>query len=160
WFREPCGLPDFMGAALPEFTGRDMNEHVHVWTLLRARETRTQWRKAAVAASLVRQGGSRTDLGQQATPIQRVCQITQTDAGYFSKMARTHRVFSELLVTGTKPSVLVLVNDPTIPFKSFYIAANYSVLPVEDLIEARDNNWTANELERVIARRKEKPILD
>lgn len=144
---------------LPLYTG-DVNDAVLVWRALHGKKLWVQWREAAIAASIARECGQRTDRGRGPTRIQQFCADAPIGASHFSRLVRTHTVFDGLLATGSKPSLVELLQDQTLRFKHFLVAANYAVLPVEALLEARMHRLSANELGKWIAGRKSRQLID
>jgi hypothetical protein len=147
---------------VPEFLGESMVDHVAVWMRLQGRENRDIWRSAAIADSIERNPGHRTDLNRDAggSVLQRFCLAIHRDTGYVSKLSKTYHVFRSLLVTGTKKSLPALLADDSLTFKHFYVAANHTSLHVEALIEARDCGWSATQFARILAARKNRTLLD
>lgn len=145
---------------LPSFLGRSFTEHVTVMLLLNRKDKHTNFRKAAIAASLHRDGGRRTDLTGAETTIQQFSRKVGIGSAHCARLARTHNVIGELLATGSKKCLPGLLADDELSFKHFYVAANYAVQPVEALLEAREQGWSANELARWLAARKSRTLLD
>jgi len=157
---------DVQSGALPVFTGTEADA-LPVWRALNATDRDVQWRKAAIAATLERASGSRTDCGAALTPIQSFCLQAHIGTSTCSRWAKTYRVYDTLLDDlrakpldpGVKRSLPGLLADDRLYFKHFHIGANYCPLPVEALIEARDNGLSANTMFRYAVRRMKQQHL-
>jgi hypothetical protein len=107
---------------LPVFIGRE-DERVDAWRALAAHIARWSWCMAAIAANLIHANGKRTDRGKGPTAIQQFCRAVRIDPAHCSRMARTYRVFAELLLdTDIKKSLSELLVYDGFTFKHFYVA--------------------------------------
>jgi hypothetical protein len=127
---------------LPVFRGESFEDHVDAWQALDLLSTRHQWAQAAIASSLERKSGTRTDVTGGKTDIQRFCREVKISTGYFSRLVKTYRTFAEPL----DPSVKQLISESPLHFKHFVVAANGADDPVAAVVQAHDQNWSANEL--------------
>jgi hypothetical protein len=143
---------------LPVWTGTEA-DMLPVWRAIDKRSTRDQWLRAAIAATLERAHGTRTDCGAPPTAKQQFCLQARIGVEYCSRLAKTWRSARELLDTGVKKSLPQLLADETLSFKHHFVAFNYCALPVEALIEARDNGLSANTMFRYAVRRSKQQRL-
>ncbi len=146
--------------SLPVFEGGTDEEHAAVWRLLNRRDKLTGWCRGAVGVSLTRQRGHRTDRNESdVTQIQRFCAEVRISPSYFSRVVRTYNVFNELLAAESKTSLPALLADDHLSWTHLILAAHTSA-PVEALIEARDERWSASDMRRMIAARNGRELLD
>jgi len=141
---------------LPVFLGGTLHEHTEVWRALNRKDLWVNWRKAAIAASLVRASGQRE--GQ--TPIQEFARAIGVGPEHVSRLAATYRAFDQ----PDDPEITRLLADSTFSFKAFLVAATmgprFGVQPSVALRTAKAEDWSANELARWLAKRKRVVVID
>jgi len=150
------GFFDEEDNSLPTFNGDSFAAHVECFATLARRDKWAHWRQCAIAASLARQFGQRTDLDNGETLIQQFCRLARIGESHFSRLVRTFRTFAGPLAPGRKE----LVEDDRLSFKHLLVAANHDVQPFIALREAVDCGWSANQLLRMLAMRKCRELLD
>ena len=84
----------------PTSTGNTIGEHVDAWIAANTEIKGYQWAQAAIAASLKRMSGERTDLQGGQTLIQAFCEAVKIGPSYFSRLVRTHETFAKRLAPG------------------------------------------------------------
>ena len=141
---------------VPVFKGQSYQEHQACWEMLGRIDLSTQFRRAAIAASLGQFKGQRTDCGRGPTPIQQFADEQRIGTDHLGRLAKTHRVFHEL----DDPEIGTLIADPFFSFKHFMVAATCSVLVKVDLKEAKQRNWSATDFAMMLAARRKRELLD
>jgi hypothetical protein len=150
--------------ALPVFTGTEADA-LPTWRGLNKTDRAVQWCKAAIAASLERAWGQRTDCGAPLTPIQSFSKSVGIGVEHCARLAKTYRFYDKLLADlqnapldpGSNRSLPKLLADDRLSFKHFLIAANFDAdRAVKALLEARDNGLSAGTMLKFVTGRKKK----
>lgn len=136
---------------IPAFHGRLLAEQIVGFHQADRVSKMARWRQAAVVAAVERHSGERTDLTGGATPIDRFCGAVGISRAHFSRLVKTHRVFSALVDVGIKR----LLDADELSFSHFYIAANVAADPIRALTEAMSGGWSSKKFKQVLRDQKE-----